>query len=178
MRLTIRAEQMSEIEQGTQEKFVQRIAAHLLAEYPDAMVILPSQEKFTVDTLPKETLSELVRVAIARAREFRMVFESSIAAFTVIMFETAPNFYKHTLCQVILNDDLEPDAQIDMLLSVLNEKTIKTLQERYDPNAWKLDEEPNEPKEPKEPNEPNEIETPPAIKRQPRDYDFMDTIKN
>ena len=172
MRLTIRAEQMSEIEQGTQEKFVQRIASHLLEDYPDAVVILPSEEKFTVDTLPKETLYDLVRVSIARAREFRMVFESSIAAFTAIMFETAPNFYKHTLCQVILNDDLEPDAQIDMLLSVLNEKTIKTIQERYDPTAWKLDEEPNEP------NEPNEIEAPPAIKRQPRDYDFMDTIKN
>ena len=169
MRLTIRADQMSEIEQGTQEKFVRRIARHLLEDYPDAVVILPSQEKFTVDTLPKETLHELVRVAIVRAREFKMVFESSIAAFSAIMFETAPNFYKHTLCQVILNDDLEPDAQIDMLVSVLNEKTVKTIQERYDPTAWKLYE---------EPNEPNEIEALPAIKKQPRVYDFMDTIKS
>ena len=170
MRLTIRADQMSEIEQGTQEKFVQRIARHLLEDYPDAVVILPSQEKFTVDTLPKETRLELVRVAIARAREFKMVFESSIAAFTAIMFETAPNFYKHTLCQVILNDDLEPDAQIDMLVSVLNEKTVKTIQERYDPLAWKLAEEEN--------IESEEIAVPATNQREFNEYDFMDTIKN
>ena len=170
MRLTIRAEQMSEIEQGTQEKFVQRIAAHLLVDYPDAVVILPSQEKFTVDTLPKETRLELVRVAIVRAREFKMVFESSIAAFTAIMFETAPNFYKHTLCQVILNDDLEPDAQIDMLVSVLNEKTVKTIQERYDPLAWKLAEEEN--------IEAEEVAAPTTNQREFNEYDFMDTIKN
>ena len=170
MRLTIRADQMSEIEQGTQEKFVRRIARHLLADYSDAVVILPSQEKFTVDTLPKETLHELVRVAIVRAREFKMVFESSIAAFSAIMFETAPNFYKHTLCQVILNDDLEPDAQIDMLVSVLNEKTVKTIQERYDPLAWKLAEEEN--------IEAEEVAAPATNQREFNEYDFMDTIKN
>ena len=76
---------------------------------------------------------------------------------------------KTFLSLVIINDDLEPDAQIDLLRSVLNEKTIKTIQERYDPTAWKLYE---------EPNEPNEIEALPAIKKQPRDYDFMDTIKS
>jgi hypothetical protein len=171
MRLTIRAQQMSEIEQGTQEKFVQRLARHLLADYPKSVVILPSAEKFTIDTLPKETLAELVRVAVVRARQFRMVFESSIAAFTAIMFETAPNFYKHTLCQVILNDDLEPDAQIEMLLSVLNEKTVKTIQERYDPLAWNLAEENSE-------LTPEAEAEPPTKQREFNEYDFMDTIKN
>lgn len=132
---------MSEIEEKTQDRFVRRIARHLLEDYSEAIVILPDEEKQTVAALPKKTLRDLVRTGVARARHQRFTFESSIAVFTALMFEVAPNFYTNSMCQVILNDEnAEPNERIDLLVSVLSEKTVTTMKEKYDPKAWKLDE--------------------------------------
>ncbi len=172
MRLSIRAEQMSAIELETQERFVHRITAHLLEEYPQAVVILPSEERFTVDTLPKETLSDLVRVGIARARSFDITFESSIAAFTALLFEIAPNFYTNRVSQVIFNDDaIEPNERVDLLLSMLSEGVVKSMQESYDPNAWKLDE------VPQDINQPQTAEVPAANPSEPSNFDNFETVK-
>ncbi|MEP6900566.1 MAG: hypothetical protein ABJA66_02385 [Actinomycetota bacterium] len=138
MRLSIRAEQMSVIEAVTQENFVRRIVDHLLDEYPKAQVILPGDEKFTVDQLPAETLYDLVRTGIARARGYGITFESSIAAYTAVMFEVSPNFDTHRLCQVLLNDEeVEPNNRLDEVLNVLTEKNWESIRADYDPNAWK-----------------------------------------
>ena len=138
MRLSIRAEQKVVIEAVAQENFVRRIAAHLLEEYSKAVVILPSDEKLTVDELPEETLHNLVRVGIERARGHGLTFESAISAFTAVMFEVAPNFDTHRLSQVLLNDEeVEPNARLDELLNVLSEKNWESIREDYDPKAWK-----------------------------------------
>lgn len=136
---------MTLIESETQERFVRRIAAHLLAEYSTATVILPNTERFTVNTLEKETLFELVRIGITRARIYKMTFESSIAAFTALMFEISPNFHTNRICQVVFNDDqVAPNDQIELLMNTLTDKSILSMQENYDPVSWKLDDVPNE----------------------------------
>jgi hypothetical protein len=138
MRLSIRAEQMSVVETVAQENFVRRIAAHLLEDYPKTAVILPGDEKFTVDELPEETLHNLIRTGIARARSYGMTFESSISAFTAVMFEISPNFDADRLCQVLLNDEeVDPNIRLDELLNVLTEKNWESVRADYDPNAWK-----------------------------------------
>ncbi len=188
MRLSIRAEQMSSIELETQENFVRRISAHLLEEYPKAMVILPSDERFTVDTLPKETLSDLVRIGIARARSYDLTFESSIAAFTALMFEISPNFHTNRICQVVFNgDEVPPNEQVDSLLSMLSEKNIESMQENYDPTAWKLDEVPDNANQgqeneglkenPSEPNDFDNLETVKIIGDKPNEFDNLETVK-
>ena len=145
MRLSIRAEQMSVVETVAQENFVRRLAAHLLAEYPKTSVILPGDEKFTVEELPGETLDDLIRTGIARARSYGMTFESSISAFTAVMFEVSPNFDTHRLCQVLLNDEeVEPNTRIDEVINVLTEKNWESIRADYDPNAWKPAEEPDD----------------------------------
>ncbi len=164
MRLSIRPEQKSVIEVVAQENFVRRIAAHLLEEYPAAVVTLPGDEKFAVAELPEETLHELIRTGIARARRYEMTFESSISAFTAVMFEVAPNFDTHRLCQVLLNDaEVAPNDRLDELLNVLTEKNWESIKAEYDPNAWKPAEEPDAvsaaPDEQKAaPNEPKNID--------------------
>ncbi len=169
MRLSIRAEQMSVIETVAQEKFVHRIAVHLLEEYPKAVVILPDDEKFPVDELPEETLYDLVRVGIARARSYGLTFESAIAAFTAVMFEISPNFDTHQLCQVLLNDEeVEPNVRLDELMKVLNEKNWESIRAEYDPKAWQAEEE-------IEAEESSESE---EIKAAPKDSDFKETVKN
>lgn len=173
MRLSIRAEQMEEIEKKTQDRFVRRIALHLRENYADAEVILADEEKYTVSTLPKGTLTELVKTGIARARTFQMTFESSIAAFTALMFEISPNFYTNSMCQVILTDEgVEPNKRIDPLLEVLSEKSIKTMKSKYDPKAWKLDKDEIEKAE-----QPPENPIPPTNAETPDNIDFLATIK-
>lgn len=169
MRLSIRAEQMSVIEAVAQEKFVHRIAVHLLEDYPKAVVTLPDNQKFPVDELSEETLYDLVRVGIARARSHGLTFESAIAAFTAVMFEVAPNFDMHRLCQVLLNDDeIEPNVRLDELMNVLNEKNWESIRADYDPSAWK-------PEEETAADESSEGE---EIKAAPKDSDFKETMKN
>lgn len=159
---------MAIIESETQERFVRRIAAHLLAEYSTAKVILPDGRNFTVNTLPKETLLELVRIGISRARTFKMTFESSISAFTALMFEISPNFYTNRICQVVFSDDqIQPNDQIELLVNTLTEKNILSMQENYDPAAWKLDEMP----------EQQENIEPTGNLNEPNDLDLMKTIK-
>jgi len=154
MRLSIRAEQMSVIEAVAQENFVRRIAVHLLAEYPKAVVNLPDDEKSTVDELPEETLHDLIRVGIERARGHQLTHESAIAAFVAVMFEVAPNFDTHRLSQVLLNDEeIEPNARLDELLNVLNEKNWESIREDYDPKAWKPEQATDEADETPENNE-------------------------
>jgi hypothetical protein len=88
--------------------------------------------------LPEETLHDLIRAGITRARSYGLTFESSISAFTAVMFEIAPNFDTHRLCQVLLNDEeIEPNNRLDELLDVLTEKNWESIRADYDPNAWK-----------------------------------------
>jgi len=172
MRLSIRAEQMSAIELETQERFVQRISAHLLEKYPGALVTLPGGEQMTVDTLPKEILSDLVRTGIARARSLEMTFESSIAAFTALMFEIAPNFYTNRICQVVFNDEgAEPNERVDLLLTMMSEKSVETMRADYDPAAWKIEEATENTDQTPETAAPNTDQAEPA------NLDFLETVK-
>jgi hypothetical protein len=161
------------IEAVAQENFVRRIVAHLLTEYPKALVTLPTDEEFTVDELPEERLYDLVRTGIARARRYGMTFESSIAAFTVIMFEIAPNFDRHRLCQVLLTDEqIEPNARLDELLNVLTEKNWESIRADYDPQAWTLEEESAESETQETPSEP---QTKPDA---PPDFNLEETVRS
>lgn len=138
MRLLIRPEQMTAIEESAEEKFARRIIAHLLEQYANSAVTLPDS-KSTVAELPEETLDTLARNSIEYARSYGLNQESSIAAFSALRFEVAPNFDKHNLSRVILSDEnYEPNARIDQLLEILTEKNWETIQKTYDPEAWFL----------------------------------------
>lgn len=172
MRLAIRSEQMLVIEAVAEENFVRRIADHLLEQYPKAMVRLPDDKNSTVEELDEETLHSLVRTGIARARSYQLSFESSIAAFTAVMFEVAPNFDTHRLSQVLLNDDeVEPNDRLDELLNVLTEKNWESIREDYDPQAWILKEENGAVEEPQATDEPV------GTQKKPDDPDFLETVK-
>ena len=173
MRLTIRAEQKAVVEAVAEENFVSRLAAHLRGEYSNAAVTLPVGEKFTVAELAPETLHELVRVGIARARGYGMTYESAISAFTAVMFEIAPNFDTHRLCQVLFNDEeVEPNRRIDEVLNVLTEKNWESIRAEYDPNAWK-----NEPPPEEAAEETPEKTVDQAETKKSNDSDFLETVK-
>jgi hypothetical protein len=172
MRLAIRPEQMSVIKAVAEENFVRRIAAHLVSEYPKAMVTLPDESKVSVDELPEETLYSLVRTGVQRAGAHEFDLESSIAAFVAVMFEVCPNFANHRLCELMLSDeDVEPNERLDELLSVLTEKNWESIRETYDPQAWNPAEENIDDSKTEENNQPQ------ADKRGPDEADFLETVK-
>jgi len=149
---------------------VRRIAAHLRADYSQATVTLPTDEEYTVGEMSDEKLYQLVRVGIERARGYGMTFESSLAAFTAVMFEIAPNFDEHRLSQVLLHDEqVAPDARLDELLEVLTEKNWEAIRADYDPQAW------NQPE--KSTESTTEEETPKQFE-EPKNLDLEATIRN
>lgn len=168
--MLIRAEQMSAFENAAEEKFARRIAVHLLENYASAIVRLPNSES-AVAELPEETLHSLVENSIERARRYELTFESSISAFTAIRFEVSPNFDRHRLSQMMLNDEhIEPDARLDELLEVLTEKNWETIRGEYDVNAWQ-----SKPEE-----ETTDAENSKEIKKadEAKNVEFADTVIN
>lgn len=134
--MMIRAEQMKTFETTAEDNFVRRIAAHLLEHYAKAVVRLPETES-PVDELPEEKLHSLIKVSIERARSYGMTLESSIPAFTALMFEVAPNFDSHRLIKMLLNDETyEPNERVNELTGILTEKNWETIRSEYDVNAW------------------------------------------
>lgn len=132
---------MTVFQESAEESFRQRLSAHLLEQYPKTTVRLPDKES-AIEELSDETLHLLVGGNIERARSYGLNYESSIAAFSVLMFEVAPNFDAHQLSQLFLNDeDIEPNVRVDELLEHLTEKNWETIKSNYDVNAWQLNSE-------------------------------------
>lgn len=134
--MLIRSEQMTMFQTEAEEGFVRRLSAHLLEHYAKSLVRTPDIEA-AVEELSEETLHSLIRSSIDRARSYDISFESSIAAFSAVMFEVAPNFDKHRLSEVLLNDEeVDPNNRLDALLEVFTEKNWDSVRESYDINAW------------------------------------------
>lgn len=134
--MIIRSKQMEVFESAAEEDFVQRLTTHLLESYANSVVRLPDQES-SVDKLPKETLELLVGRSIEHARSYDLSFESSISAFSAIMFDVAPNFDKYGMCQLCLKDEnIEPNARISELLKLLSETHWEKIRTDYDVKAW------------------------------------------
>ncbi len=158
MRLTVRDEQIAVLEELAFERFVRKIAAELNANYADDAVKLPSGESMTVSALPPDKLESLIKVGIGKAKRYEMKAESAIAGFVFVMFDVSPNFDRHRLSQVLLNDeDTAPDQRMTELLGVLSDDNWESIRKDYDPVAWEPEPEPDADRE-----EPNESEAPAA----------------
>ena len=128
---------MSVIQSAAEENFAQRLGKHLRARYSDAVVILPDRET-TVGELADADFLPLVQISIDRARSRDFSFESSISAFSALMFRVAPNFDAHELAQPFLTDEnIEPNARLDSMIEQLTEKDWETIKKTYDASAWK-----------------------------------------
>ncbi|MGH9900505.1 MAG: hypothetical protein ACRD68_01560 [Pyrinomonadaceae bacterium] len=134
--LTIREEQMRAFRPAADVVFAKRVATSVRANHGDASVRLPAGT-FTVRRLPEETLRRLVRGGIARAREYELSHESALAAFVVLMFETAPNFDRHPVIRRILTDEnVPPNSRVDRLLEEVTEQNWEAVKQSYDAGAW------------------------------------------
>ena len=88
---------------------------YLRAEHADTIVKV-SAGTVTLADLPDETLLDLVRPRLRRARDYGMTWESTLTAFVVLTFVVSPSFDQHPAIRRLLTDDtVEPDLRIDQL---------------------------------------------------------------
>jgi hypothetical protein len=122
----------------SEANYVRQIVAHIRGSYADSKVVLPDDDRErTVSELSEEELERWVRAGINKARVYELTLQSSISAFVALMFDVAPNFDDHRLCEVLLGDEeKQPDERIDEVLSVLSEKNWEAIRRDYDPQAW------------------------------------------
>ncbi len=188
--MIIRSEQMEVFESAAEEDFGRRIATHLRENYANSLVRLPDQES-VVKELDEETLDKLVRHSIERARIYELSFESTISAFTAIMFDVAPNFDQHSMSKLCLKDEsIEPNFRLNELLKILTDEHWEKMRADYDVNAWQpSSENPESSEKIEEKNVPKpsdfaetvmNIDTPkrPEKLEKPDDFDFLDTVLN
>jgi hypothetical protein len=142
--MLIRAEQMAVFQKRADDDFARRLGAHLRENYETTVVRLPDKET-TVAELSDDELNALVNIGIERSRQNGFSYESTISAFTAIMFDVAPNFSEHEIAQPILKDEnAEPNSRIDKLLEQLTEEDWNTIKNSYDASAWKPKSEDND----------------------------------
>lgn len=142
--MIIRSAQMEVFESAAEEDFVRRLGTHLRENYANSMVRLPDKEA-AVKELDEENLRKLVEKSIEHARFYTLSFESSISAFTAIMFDVAPNFDEHSMSQLCLKDEsIEPNSRLNELLKILTDEHWEKMRTDYDVTAWQSSAEGNE----------------------------------
>jgi hypothetical protein len=137
--LKIRREQFEVFQPVAEAAFVRRILEHLRENHADRVVQLPN-EVILVKQIADDRLRRLAKAAVARARSYGMDWESTVTAFVVLMFVTAPNFDEHPLIQRILKDErVEVNSRIDQLWERTTEENWEAVRKNYDSIAWAED---------------------------------------
>jgi hypothetical protein len=137
--LRIRQAQIKVFQPQAEAGFVSRMTEYLREHHRDVVVKLPSGD-ILVREISDERLRKMVENAIARARGYAMNWESSLGAFVVLMFVTAPNFDRHPLIHRVMSDEnIAPDSRIGQLWERTTDENWKAVKKSYDANAWDLE---------------------------------------
>jgi hypothetical protein len=121
-------------------EFINRLAEYLLEEHAEEIVPLASGD-LPLKELPDETLCELVRRGVARARGYGMTWESSLAAFVVQTFVMGPNFDDHPIVSRFLRDEnIPPDSRLDELWKQTTDEQWDAAPHTYRVRPWNLEE--------------------------------------
>ncbi|HKV38185.1 MAG TPA: hypothetical protein VJX67_03150 [Blastocatellia bacterium] len=139
MTLKIRPEQFDAFKEIADAAFARRLVQYVRDHHPEAVVKFSSGQS-TISRLRDDVIRTMIKAGIARARAYGMTWESSIAAFVVLMFLTAPNFDQHPLIERVLKDqEVGPDSRIENLWHRVSGQNWRAVESYYDANEWKTD---------------------------------------
>ena len=112
---------------GTDEEFVEFLVGHIKEDHPE----IESERD-------DETLREMVRGGIKRAKSHKLKTAEDLTAFVSIMFEVAPNFDEQPEIKTVLDDKtFPPEERIERLWSpIVTEEAWEEAESNYDENAW------------------------------------------
>src|SRR5215813_6195376 len=138
--LRIRHEQIDAFQLVADEYFVRRVSRYVRDNHADVLIQL-SEFSVSVENIADESLFELIRHGIARARSYGINLESDLTANVVMMFVAAPNFDEHPLIQRVLkSQEIQPDLRMNELWERVSEQTWEAVKKNYNPKAWRMDE--------------------------------------
>ncbi|MFT3768642.1 MAG: hypothetical protein QM820_24615 [Minicystis sp.] len=124
--MNIRTEQLDVLRADRARQREVRLAEHLRAAHGDL-----------VAGLSDEALLHRVHAGVRRAQAYGITWDSTLAAFLVLMFRAAPNFDEHPIVQAVLRfEDLEPDLRIDALMAVTDDEHWEEIAAKRDDRAW------------------------------------------
>jgi hypothetical protein len=136
--LKIRSEQMKVFEPAANEAFARWLIDYVREEHANVVVTLP-QGSGAVAALAVETVDEMVRRGIERARSHGIDSNSAISAFVTLMFVMAPNFDGHPVIRHLLREsEFTPDQRLERLFEVTTDESWDAIVDGYDANAWGL----------------------------------------
>lgn len=134
--LKIRAEQIQVFQPVAETAFLNSLTEYLQQHHSQVAVQL-GENLIVVAKIPIEQLKVLVENGIKRARTYGMTDESSLAAFVILMFVTAPNFDDHPLIQRLLTDEkVLANERIDTLWQHTTEQNWQVIKQNYNASAW------------------------------------------
>jgi hypothetical protein len=104
--LRLTQEQIEALDRTAEKAFENELVQQLQQDYPD-----------TWGQLSADVRGDMVRGALAKAREYGLSWESSLTAFLHLMAGVNPNFDRHPVIQAALTRDiLPPDERLKKLL--------------------------------------------------------------
>jgi len=129
--MEIRKDQLTTFKDRADAQFENRLTAHLSQRHGNLLVYTkPVPRRIRVLSLSE--LLPLVRVCIDRARRWGMAWESSIAAFTVLMFINGPNFDEDPAVRGELQNSAIPaDSLPDHIAKAIPKTAWPRIRARY-----------------------------------------------
>ena len=132
----VRREQIDAFQPVVEAEFALRIVDYLRQHHP-RLIVKQVDALSLVERIPEESLLQLVRSGITRARANRFTFSSSISAFVVLMFKAAPNFDQNPTISQSLKELLTEEQRLPKLLETAGAEIWQQAKDHYDPSAWK-----------------------------------------
>lgn len=87
--------------------------------------------------LTDDELARRVHVGVLRAGAHGITWDSTLAAYLVLMLQAAPNFDEHPVVRAILAcDEIAPDLRLDALMELTDDEHWEEIAARRDERAW------------------------------------------
>jgi predicted acyl esterase len=84
-----------------------------------------------------ETVSEMIKIGIERARAHKFERAETIAAFVAVMLEIAPNFDEEEQIKLALSDaSYPPDERFFLLFERIPDESWQAAENLYDARVW------------------------------------------
>lgn len=136
--LKVRAEQLDAFQSAADAALIRKMAKYVGERHAEDVVKIPSGI-FLVKHLSDETLQQMIQTGCERARAYGLTWESSLAAFIVLMFVVAPNFDTRPAIQQILQEQtIPPNSRMDQLWRLTSEEEWDRANQNYAESAWRL----------------------------------------
>jgi hypothetical protein len=134
--MRISAHQMAVLDACGREKFPAQVASYIRAQHSQCAVQSP-RGVYAVKDLPDAVLLRLIATALQRGQSHGLTWQSTLNAFTTLMFKVAPNFDQHPKIAAALAPDMRPpDFRMLELPGIVTPVEWQQAADVYDPGAW------------------------------------------